>query len=176
MYKTSGLFGATAIPIAPGPRPPIRRSSFTRSQVSPPSSERYTPAFLRASTEAYTRLGRLGATAMPMRPRPSALPGSPFVNSCHVSPPSVGLYRQPGEMLPGFTAIRGLVDAVANRKIGPLQSFAASHVNDIGIGRSHGNRSHGTGRLIVEDGPPRISRVRRLPHAAVHRRHIENVR
>src|SRR5437879_8415233 len=88
----SGLFGATAIPIAPGPRPPIRRSSFTRSQDSPPSSERYTPAFLRASTEAYTRLGRLGATAMPMRPRPSALPGSPFVNSCHVSPPSVDLY------------------------------------------------------------------------------------
>src|SRR5229473_4217189 len=47
---TSGLSGAMAMPIAPGPRPPMRRSLFICFHVSPASSERYTPAFFFAST------------------------------------------------------------------------------------------------------------------------------
>ena len=49
------------------------RSSFVAFvNVSPASSERYNPPFRAASTVANTRLGRLGAMPMPIRPSPSA--------------------------------------------------------------------------------------------------------
>src|SRR5690348_2115115 len=77
--------------MAPGPRPPIRWSELMSFQVSPASFETYTPPFLFASTDAYIRVGSLGATAMPIRPRPSSAAGNPLVSGRQFVPPSVDL-------------------------------------------------------------------------------------
>ena len=37
-------------------------------------------------------------------------------------------------MRPGLPTVPGLVDAVADREIGPLQSLADTNVDDVGIG------------------------------------------
>jgi hypothetical protein len=88
----SGLWGWTLTSAKSEPRCVTRESSLVRYQLSPASSERYSPPFCRDSTVANMRLGMLGATVMPMRLRPcSSKVGNPSVKRRHVSPPSVDL-------------------------------------------------------------------------------------
>ena len=63
------------------------------------------------------------------------------------------------EMRPRFAGVNGFVDAVASGKIGPLKPFAAADVNDVGIGKGHGDRADRTGGLIVEYRLPGIAEV-----------------
>ena len=80
------------------------------------------------------------------------------------------------EMRPRLSGVGGLVHAVADREIRPLQSFAAADINDVGVREGHRNRPDRAGRLVVEDGRPGAPRVDGLPHAAVHHPHIEGER
>jgi len=80
------------------------------------------------------------------------------------------------EVRPRAAGVGGLVDAVTDGQIGPLQSFAAADVDRVRIGRRDGNRADRSRRLIVEDRPPRPTGIGRLPHAAVHHADIERVR
>ncbi len=63
--------------------------SFRSCQLFPPSSDRYTPPLLSASTVAQTRCGFTGETATPIFPRWEV--GRPAASFVQVSPPSVDL-------------------------------------------------------------------------------------
>ncbi len=61
---------------------------------------------------------------------------------CHEEPVRISwIDRYLGNLLaiaqakvrPGLAGVDGFVDAVADRKVGPLQAFAASHVNNVWI-------------------------------------------
>src|SRR5262249_20200797 len=80
------------------------------------------------------------------------------------------------EMRPRLAAVGGSVDAVADRQVGTRDAFAAADVHDAGIGRRHPNRADRSGRLLVEDRPPRPAEIVRLPDAAVDEAGIEDAR
>src|SRR5438105_3783273 len=92
-YTTSGLEGSTLTSLKSPSRPHSRSSALARRQLSPPSSERYSPPPLVAPTAAYMRVGALCDVASPMRPRPSAAPGRPVPIWRQFVPPSVDRYR-----------------------------------------------------------------------------------
>jgi len=77
---------------------------------------------------------------------------------------------------PGASAVGGTVDAVADREIRPPQAFTACDVDDIGIGGRDRDCADRLGRLPVEDRLPGAPRVTALPHAAVGRTDVEDVR
>src|SRR6185437_7697455 len=79
------------------------------------------------------------------------------------------------EMRPGFAGVSGFVDAIAHGEIRAVQSFAAADIDDIGIRRRDGDRTDGTGGLVVKDGLPSASVIVGLPHAAVADAHIEDI-
>src|SRR5947209_17558195 len=78
-------------------------------------------------------------------------------------------------MLPGLAAVGGFVDAVADGEVGPLESFAAADVDDVGIRRREGESADGAGGLVVKDGFPDVAVVGRFPDAAIVGRHVEDV-
>ena len=80
------------------------------------------------------------------------------------------------EVLPGLTAVRGLVDAVAGRKIGTLQPLAAADIEDIRVRGGDRDGSDGAGRLVVEDGVPGPAVIVRLPDTAVIDADVKDVR
>ena len=94
-----------------------------------------------------------------------------------------GVNRQGGDALgvaqakvrPGLARVGGFVDAVTQRQVRPRQAFAAANVNDVGIGRRHGNRANGFGGLAVKHGIPGAAVIVRPPHASVDRTHVKNV-
>src|SRR4051794_10841779 len=71
------------------------------------------------------------------------------------------------EVRPRLSGIGGFVDAVSGGEIGPLQSFAAPDVDDVGVRRRDRDRADRSGRLLVEDRFPGEPVVVRLPDAAV---------
>src|SRR5207237_5152304 len=52
------------------------------------------------------------------------------------------------QMLPGLAAVAGLVNAIANGKIGPLQAFAAADIDDVRVRRGDAERADGSGGLV----------------------------
>src|SRR5512143_3556955 len=71
------------------------------------------------------------------------------------------------EVLPGFPGIGRFVHAVTGGQIGTLQAFAATDVDDVGIGWGHRESAYRTGRLIIEDRFPCMTEIVGFPHAAV---------
>src|SRR5580692_6582250 len=71
------------------------------------------------------------------------------------------------QVLPGFSAVAGFVDAVAGGKIGTAETFAAAHINNVSIARRDGKRADGAGGLTVEDGEPGATGIGGFPDAAV---------
>ena len=65
------------------------------------------------------------------------------------------------EMRPGFAGVGGFVDAVADREIGAMQSFAAADINDVGIGGGDRDGADGLRGLVIEDRDSRCGRSRR---------------
>jgi len=59
---------------------------------------------------------------------------------------------------PGFPAVRRLVETVADRKVRPLQAFAAADVDDIRIRLRNRQCAHGARRLVVKKSDPRSGR------------------
>jgi len=57
-----------------------------------------------------------------------------------------------------------------------MQSFAAANVNDIRIRWRDHDRADRCCRLIIENWLPGAAVIDRFENAAVHRRHVENVR
>ena len=80
------------------------------------------------------------------------------------------------EMRPGRAAVDRFVDAVADRQIGALQTFAAPGVDDPRIARRDGERADRTGRFAIEDRRPRAAGILALPNSAVDGSDIEEVR
>ena len=95
----------------------------------------------------------------------------------------VGVHQDPryllavaqSQVLPRLSSVRRFVNSVADRKVRPLQSFAASHINDVRIRRRHRDRAHRLCRLAVENRIPRLAVVGALPHSAIHLRHVKQV-
>ena len=79
-----------------------------------------------------------------------------------------------GDAAGALTYVRGL--PVSNRKVGTMQSLAAADVNDIGIGRSHGDGADGLRGLVIEDRVPRSAVVVRFPNSSVHRPDVKQIR
>ena len=79
------------------------------------------------------------------------------------------------EVTPGLAGVGGLVHAVADGEIGALESFAAAHVDGVGVGGGEGDGADGAGGLVVEDGLPGAAEVVGLPDAAVVDADVEDV-
>src|SRR3990172_11683286 len=73
-------------------RPAGRRSVVISLQLSPASSERNSPTPPPRATDAYSRFGSLGATAISACPTGS---GKPVVSRCHLAPPAIDLLMPP---------------------------------------------------------------------------------
>src|SRR5208337_3445684 len=56
-----------------------------------------------------------------------------------------------------------------------LQPFPTSHIENVRVGRRHGQRPYGTRWLVVKDREPCVAEVGRLPYAAIHRRHVIHI-
>src|SRR4051812_43283772 len=79
-------------------------------------------------------------------------------------------------MLPGFPRVRRLVNPIAHRQIGPMQSFAARYIDDLAVRRSHGDRADRLCRLAIEYRLPGAAVVVGLPPPAIHLAHVEDIR
>ena len=77
---------------------------------------------------------------------------------------------------PRLAAVGGLVHAVADREVGPLQPFPTADVDHARVGRGDGDRTDRAGGLIVEDRRPHATVVGRAPHAAVVDTDVEESR
>ena len=72
-------------------------------------------------------------------------------------------------MSPGFAGVGGSVNAIAYRKIRPMQPLAATYINDVRVGRSNCDGADGLGGFVIEKGIPgaghsrQISKRRRSP-------------
>src|ERR1700738_5309696 len=66
------------------------------------------------------------------------------------------------------------VDAVAGRKIRPLQAFAAADIDDVRVRGDYNDGPDGAAGLTIKYRIPCVAGVRRLPHTAVHRGDVEN--
>src|SRR5260370_24402671 len=78
-------------------------------------------------------------------------------------------------MTPGDARVNRLVDPIADRKIRPLEAFTTPGVNNVGIGRSDGERADGAGGLIVKKRTPGAAVVVRFPNATVIRGNVKDV-
>ena len=79
------------------------------------------------------------------------------------------------EMRPGPACVVGFINAVADRKIGALEAFAAADVDDVCIRRSDRDGADGTTGLIIEDGLPGSAEVGGLPHAAIDHANVKEI-
>ncbi len=80
------------------------------------------------------------------------------------------------EMRPRPAGVGRLVDAVADGQVGPNDARAGADVDDVRIRRRDGDRADRSGRLVVEERPPRRPVVGGAPHAAVVETDVEDVR
>ncbi len=145
--------------------------------------------------ERQIRASRVGALVQDLLERTSAV-GGPEDSALLVRPvwvpengdeQAIGIFRIDDDLRnllavakvqvrPGPAGVGGLVDPVPRRQVRALQPFPAPDINDSGIGRRDGDRAHGSRRLPVEDRRPRRPVVGALPHAAVHRPDVEQIR
>ena len=79
------------------------------------------------------------------------------------------------QMRPGFSRVGRFVNAVADGKIGSMQTFAAADINDIRIGNRHGDGTDRTGWLIIKDRLPGSPVIGRLENAAIDLRHVKDI-
>src|SRR6266513_1438095 len=80
------------------------------------------------------------------------------------------------EVTPCLAGIGGFVDAVAGRKVRPLNSFSAPDINHVRIRGRHREVADRASRLLVEDGCPDATIIGRLPDAAVVDADVEDIR
>jgi hypothetical protein len=114
----------------------------TRSKVWPPSVERKMPRSCSGRRDGRARRRRGGSVLG-----------------------SIGNLRDllrvaQAEVRPVCAGVRRLVDAVADGQVGPRQAFAAADVDDVRIGRRHGDPADRAGWLIVEDSASTSGRRR----------------
>ena len=79
------------------------------------------------------------------------------------------------QMGPGLTGVGGLVDTVAGRQVGSLETLATSYIDDVRIRQGDGDGTDRAGGLVVEDRSPDAAVVGRLPDAAVDDADVEHV-
>ena len=81
------------------------------------------------------------------------------------------------DVRPGLAGIGGLEHADAVGVLAADVGLAGADVDDVGIGRSHGDGADGAdGNAFVGDGKPGAAGVLGLPHAAADRAEIKGVR
>ena len=79
------------------------------------------------------------------------------------------------EMRPRRAGVGGLVHAVAGGQVGADDAAAAPDIDDVRVGRRHGDRADRAGGLVVEDRHPVGAVVGGAPHAAVVEADVEHV-
>src|ERR1700721_3716532 len=79
-------------------------------------------------------------------------------------------------MRPGFPCIGGFVDAVADRKVGAGEAFAACNINDVRVRRSDGDGADRLRRLRIEDRRPGATVVIGFPYATVDSANVKDSR
>ena len=77
---------------------------------------------------------------------------------------------------PRLARVSRLVHAVARRQVGANDSGARADVDDVRVGRRHGNRANRAAAGRVEDRLPVRAVVGRAPHAAVVEADVRHVR
>ena len=80
------------------------------------------------------------------------------------------------EVRPGIAAVAGLVHAVADGKVGPLQALSAARIDDPRIAWRYRERADRAGWFSIEDRDPGPARVFTLPNAAVDRSDVKEIR
>src|SRR5579864_7721787 len=79
------------------------------------------------------------------------------------------------EMRPGFAGVGGFVDAIADRKIGTVQSLSAGYVDNVWVRGSNGDGADGLRRFPIKNGIPGATVVVRLPDSPVYLTDVEQV-
>lgn len=80
------------------------------------------------------------------------------------------------EVRPCFARIGRAIDAVADRKVGPVQPFATGNVDHIAVRGRHHDRANRLRILPIENRIPCTSVIGRLPHPAIYLADVEHVR
>src|SRR5579862_6127031 len=79
------------------------------------------------------------------------------------------------EMSPRLAGVGGLVNAVADGKVGTMQSLTTGDVDDVGIGGSDSDGADRLSGFAIEDGIPCPAVIIRFPDAAVDLTHVEDI-
>src|SRR5437867_2420937 len=80
------------------------------------------------------------------------------------------------DVVPGFAAIVGTIDAITEGDVAADASFATAHVDDIRIRIGDGNGANRGGGLLLEERIPGVATVGGFPNAAGDSAKIESVR
>ena len=79
--------------------------------------------------------------------------------------------------LPRLAAVSGFVDTAPGRDVAAYAVGPRAHINDVGIGVGHRDRTHRSDRdLPIRDRRPRRAAVCRPPQSTTRRAHIEGSR
>src|SRR5581483_8141692 len=79
------------------------------------------------------------------------------------------------DVRPGLTGVHGFIHPVAEGDVAANAGFAGADVDDVGIGRRHGNAADGRDRLLIEERNPGDAGVGGFPDAAGDRAEIIRV-
>ena len=77
---------------------------------------------------------------------------------------------------PGSPAIRALVHSIPIRNVAADAGLPRAHINYVGIGIGHRDRTNRRNRLLIEQRYPTQTRVGGAPHAAAHAAEIKSIR
>ena len=80
------------------------------------------------------------------------------------------------KMRPGFSSIARFINSISHRKVRPLQSLPASHINNVRIRRRHRNRPNRLRRLRIKNRRPSPPIIIRFPNPAIHCPDIKQIR
>ncbi len=77
---------------------------------------------------------------------------------------------------PCRATVRGFIDTVSDREIGPMQPFTAGDVDDVRIGRRDLEGPNRASGFVIEDRRPRAAEIRCLPYPTIHCADVEDIR
>src|ERR1700760_3769722 len=79
-------------------------------------------------------------------------------------------------MSPGLATVERLVNPVTNGKVGSLQAFTATYIDNLRVGGGHSNAPNRACGLTIKDRVPGMTEVGGFPYSAVGWGHEKDVR
>ena len=80
------------------------------------------------------------------------------------------------QMFPCLSCVGRFVNPIAHRKIRPMQSLPACHIDNVRIRIRNSNGADRLRRLPIKDWIPRPPIVVAFPHPTIHLAHVEDIR